>query len=96
MSTISLEEVNKLAQLCHLQLSDDAAVRMQQELDTILGFVAQLDDADLDGLEPTYQTTGLTNVTRDDEVIDYGVTPEELLKNAPATQDGSLKVRRVL
>jgi aspartyl-tRNA(Asn)/glutamyl-tRNA(Gln) amidotransferase subunit C len=96
MSTISLEEVYKLAQLCHLQLSDDVAARMQQELDTILGFVAQLDDADLDDLEPTYQTTGLTNITRDDEVIDYGVTPEELLKNAPATQDGSLKVRRVL
>jgi aspartyl-tRNA(Asn)/glutamyl-tRNA(Gln) amidotransferase subunit C len=96
MSTITLEEVYKLARLCNLQLSENQATKMQGELDAILGMVNQLNDAKLDGLEPTYQTTGLRNVGREDEVIDYGVSPDALLQLAPDSQEGSLKVKRVL
>lgn len=96
MSTITLEEVYKLARLANIDLDEAAAERMQHELSEILSFVQQLDAAGTAGLEPTYQVTGLMNVVRDDAVIDYGVSPQELLKNAPASRDGSIEVERVL
>ncbi len=96
MSSISLDDVKKLAVLSALSLSDEAAEALRKELGEILGFVEQLDEVDTAGLSPTYQVTGLENVMREDEVIDYGVSQAELLKNAPDSQDGSLKVKRVL
>lgn len=96
MPQITLKEVHALARLAKISLSEEDAKRMQQEIGTILEFVTQLNQVDTKDAEPTYQVTGLMNVTRPDELIDYGVTPETLLQNAPAQQDGSLKVKRVL
>lgn len=96
MSSITLDDVKKLALLSAISLSDDEAVIMRDELETILGYVEQLDEVDTTGLEPTYQVTGLENVMRDDQVMDYGVSPDDLLANAPDQQDGAIKVRRVL
>jgi aspartyl-tRNA(Asn)/glutamyl-tRNA(Gln) amidotransferase subunit C len=58
--------------------------------------VEQLQNVDVSKLEPTAQVTGLVNVTRPDEEKDYGTTPAELLKNAPATESGHIKVKRML
>jgi aspartyl/glutamyl-tRNA(Asn/Gln) amidotransferase C subunit len=58
--------------------------------------VEKLNEVDVDGLEPTYQVTGLTNVTRPDEIKDYQAKPEDLLKNAPAVANNQFKVKRVL
>lgn len=96
MTTISLDNVKKLASLSALQVSDEEVVRLQSELQNILKFVEQLDAVDTTGVEPTYQVTGLQNVWRDDEIIDYGLSREQLLKNAPDEQDGQIKVKRVL
>lgn len=96
MAKLSREDVLKLARLARLKLSDAEIERFQNEISAILGYVEQLQNADLSGLEPTYQVTGLKDVTRPDVVKDYGVSPEELLKNAPATEDGHIKVKRML
>jgi aspartyl-tRNA(Asn)/glutamyl-tRNA(Gln) amidotransferase subunit C len=96
MSTISVNDVQKLAQLSALSLSDDEVASLANELTNILGYVEQLNDVDTDGVEPTYQVTGLHTVTRPDEIIDYGVSQQDLLKNAPDVQDGQMKVPRVL
>lgn len=96
MTTISLESIRKLASLSALTVSDDEALRLQDELQHILAFVEQLNSVDTAGVEPTYQVTGLENVWRDDEIIDYGLDREALLKNTPDKQDGQIKVKRVL
>lgn len=96
MAKLTREDVLKLARLARLQLSDEEVERFQKEIGAILGYVEQLQKADLKGVEPTSQVTGLKNVTRTDEIKDYGVSPEELLKNAPATESGYIKVKRVL
>lgn len=96
MTTISLSDVKKLATLSALYLSDDEAVKLQAELQNILKFVEQLDSVDTTGIEPTYQVTGLENVWRADELIEYGLNRKALLKNAPNQQDGQIKVKRVL
>ena len=96
MTNISVNDVQKLAQLSALSLTEDEVVSLANELTNILGYVEQLSEIDTEGVEPTYQVTGLHTVTRKDEIIDYGVSQEELLKNAPDVQDAQMKVPRVL
>lgn len=96
MATISLDDVKYVAALAKIALSNDEAAKLQKELDAILGYVKQLDSVDTSGFSPTYQVTGLTNVMRPDELIDYDVSQAELLKNAPAQQAGQIKVPKVL
>lgn len=96
MTTISLDDVKKLATLSALRVTDEEAKTLQAELQNILKFVEQLDSVDTNGVEPTYQVTGLENVWREDEIIDYGLSRDDLLRNAPNKQDGQIKVKRVL
>ena len=96
MSKLSRDQVLKLAHLSRLKLSDEEIERFSQELSEILTYVEMLDKADTQGLEPTYQVTGLKNVMRDDEVIDYQAKPQNLLAGAPAIEKNQFKVKRVI
>jgi len=96
MTKITTDDVLYVARLSKIALSEDEAAKFTKELDAILGYVKQLDAVDTTGLQPTYQVTGLTNATRADEIIDYGVTRADLLKNAPRTRDGYIEVPKVL
>lgn len=96
MSKLTREDVLKLAQLARLELSDDEIEDYKKELSEILEYVEQLQAVDVKGLKPTNQVTGLTNVTRDDEIRDYGYKAADLLKNVPAVQDNQIKAKRIL
>ncbi len=96
MAKLTREDILKLAQLARLDLSDDEVKEYSTELTAILDYVEQLSSVDVAGLEPTHQVSGLTNVTREDEVKDYGYTPADLLKGVPEVKDDQIKVKRVL
>jgi aspartyl-tRNA(Asn)/glutamyl-tRNA(Gln) amidotransferase subunit C len=96
MVKISQEEILKLANLAQLKLSKEELIEFSSELSTILDYVSHLDKVDVEGLEPTYQVTGLKNVTRDDVKIDYEVDKELLMSNLPDSQDGQIKVKRMI
>lgn len=96
MSKLTRDDVLKLALLSRLRLSDEEIEKFQVELSEILEYVEILDKVDVSGLDPTYQVTGLSNVTRNDEIKEYQAKPVDLLKNAPALQDGQFKVKKVL
>ncbi len=96
MAKLSVSDVLKLARLSKIQLNEHELVEFADELSKILDYADQLAGVDVGGLTPTAQVTGLTNVTRPDELIDYGTTPEELLKNAPGVENNQIKVKRVL
>lgn len=96
MSTITRDEVRRIAALAKIAITDDEAQKFTKELDAILEYVRQLDAVDVTGLQPTYQVTGLKNVTRQDELIDYGATRDDLLKNVPKKRDGYIEVPKVL
>jgi aspartyl-tRNA(Asn)/glutamyl-tRNA(Gln) amidotransferase subunit C len=96
MAKLNREDVLKLARLARLDLSDEEVEAFRGELSEILQYVEQLQKVDVKGLKPTNQVTGLTNVTRPDEIKDYGYKVAELLKNVPATQDDQIKVKRML
>jgi aspartyl-tRNA(Asn)/glutamyl-tRNA(Gln) amidotransferase subunit C len=97
MSTITVDDVKYVASLAKIAITNEEAAKFTGELDAILGYVRQLDAVDTTGLEPTYQVTGLKNVTRPDTIVDYGnVTRDDLLKNAPRQKDGYIEVPKVL
>ncbi|MBA3757801.1 Asp-tRNA(Asn)/Glu-tRNA(Gln) amidotransferase subunit GatC [Candidatus Saccharibacteria bacterium] len=96
MSRLSRDDVLKLARLSRLKLSDDEVERFQSELSNILDYVETLQSVETDNLEPTSQVTGLTNVMRKDELIDYQASTDALLENAPEIQDHQIKVKRIL
>ena len=96
MSKLTREDVLKLAQLARLDLSDEEVDEFSTELSDILQYVEQLSSVDVTGLKPTNQVTGLTNVTRKDEIKDYGYKAADLLKNVPAVRDNQIKAKRML
>jgi aspartyl-tRNA(Asn)/glutamyl-tRNA(Gln) amidotransferase subunit C len=96
MTELTRDDVLKLARLARLDLTDEEVEAFRKEMSDILKYVAQLDQADVAGLEPTSQVTGLKNVMREDTVRDYGMSPEELLRLVPNKQDGQIKVNRMI
>lgn len=96
MTQISRDDVLHLAQLSNLQLADDEVAGLQEDLGNILGYVEQLGELDTTGVEPTYQVTDLENVWRDDSIINYNVSREELLARAPEQDKQQIKVPKVL
>ena len=96
MADLTREDVLKLARLARLTITDEEVETYRTELSEILKYVEQLQTADVDGLEPTSQVTGLKNIMREDKVVDYGVTPDDLLRLAPKKQDRHVKVKRMI
>lgn len=96
MAKLTRDDVLKLAQLARLDLSQDEVEEFRAELSEILQYVEQLQDVDADGLKPTNQVTGLTNVSRADEIRDYGYEVADLLKNVPEVKANQIKVKRML
>ncbi len=96
MTKLSRDDVLKLARLARLELTDAEIEEYRTELSNILQYVQQIQKVDVTGLEPTTQVTGLKNVMREDEVTDYGASPDELLRLAPGKQDRLVKVKRMI
>ncbi len=96
MADLSRQDVIKLARLSRLKLTDEEVEAFQKELSAILEYVEMLESVDTKGLKPTYQVTGLKNVMRKDELIDYEATPADLLKNLPARQGDYIKTKRMI
>lgn len=96
MSTITNDDVRHLAQLSSLQMSDAEVESLRADIEKIINYINQLDELDTDGVEPTYQVTGLQNVWRDDEIIDGSVSRQQLLALAAEQSDNCVKVPKVL
>jgi aspartyl/glutamyl-tRNA(asn/gln) amidotransferase, C subunit len=96
MSTITNDDVRHLAQLSSLQMSDAEVESLRADIEKIINYINQLDKLDTDGVEPTYQVTGLQNVWRDDEIIDSSVSRRQLLALAAEQSDNCVKVPKVL
>ena len=96
MSTITNDDVRHLAQLSGLQMSDAEIESLRADIEKIINYIKQLDELDTDGVEPTYQVTGLQNVWRDDEIIDSSVSRRQLLALAAEQSDNCVKVPKVL
>ena len=92
----SASDSQYLAGLSGLALSDAETQALGTDIDNIITYITMLAELDVADVEPTYQVTDLENVWRKDEVIDGGVTREQLLSLAPETLENQVKVPQVL
>ena len=87
--------VKRVARLARIAVSDDEAEALKAELNTILGFVEQLNEVDVTGVEPMTSVTPMLMKKREDVVTDGG-DPEAILKNAPAREGDYFVVPKVV
>lgn len=95
MVNFSKSDIDHLANLSGLSLSDEESEELGQDLQNIIERVRQLDNLDTSDVEPTYQTTGLSNVWRED-VIKQDIDKSALLELSPEARDDQIKVPKVL
>jgi len=92
---ISREEVQHVARLARLHLTDDELERMREQLDAILAYIDKLRQLDVDGVEPTSHAVPLMDVMRDD-ALGPCLTQDEALANAPDRADEFFRVPRII
>lgn len=92
---ISREEVQKIAKLAKLRLTEAEVSLYQGQLGKILDAVNELSRLDTSGVPPTTSVLGLSNVLRPDEPEPFAAV-EKLLENAPEREGPYFKVRKVI
>jgi aspartyl-tRNA(Asn)/glutamyl-tRNA(Gln) amidotransferase subunit C len=92
---ISREDVQHVARLARLELSEPELVRMQDELSHILAYIDKLRSVDTTGVEPTSHAVPLTNVMREDEPRP-SLPRAEMLANAPEAAGDFFRVPRII
>jgi len=95
MAHITREDVEHVAHLARLHLTDEEIDRMQTQLSNILDAIETLQQVDTSQVGPTASVIQLENVMRDDEVRP-GLTRDAALANAPLRDDPFLRVPTVL
>jgi aspartyl-tRNA(Asn)/glutamyl-tRNA(Gln) amidotransferase subunit C len=92
---ISRGEVEHVARLARLALSDADIDALTGEMDAILAYVDQLNGLDTAGITPTAHAVPMANAFRSDEVVP-SFTPERAQSNAPAPDPSGFRVPRVI
>ena len=95
MAAINRDDVAHLAQLAHIEMSDDELDRMAKELAVIVDSVKSVSEAAGADVPATSHPIPLTNVMRED-VVGHVLTVEEALSGAPDSTDGRFKVPAIL
>ncbi len=103
MTKISKSEVEKIAELSKIHLTDNEKEKYSNELSSVLGYVEKLQKIKTDNVEETSQVTGLTNIYREDKVSniwkadkDVKKNTKELLSNAKEKKGDYIKVKQML
>jgi len=93
--SVDYKTVKRVAHLARIAVSDDEAEALKGELNTILGFVEQLNEVDVAGVEPMTSVTPMTMKKRADAVTDGGIV-EDIMGNVPASEDSYFLVPKVI
>ena len=93
--SVDLKTVKRVAHLARIALNEDEAERMMGELNGILGFVEQLSEVDVSGVEPMTSVTPMAMKKREDLVTDGGKA-DDIVANAPETDRNFFLVPKVV
>jgi aspartyl-tRNA(Asn)/glutamyl-tRNA(Gln) amidotransferase subunit C len=93
--SVDTATVKRVARLARIAVSEEDAERMTGELNTILGFVEQLNEVDVSGVEPMTSVTPMAMKKRQDAVTDGGKAAD-IVANAPATDENFFLVPKVM
>lgn len=93
--SVDAATVKRIGRLARIRIEESEVETYQSELNTILGFVEQLSEVDVTGVEPMTSVTPMTLRQREDKVTDGGY-PEQIVANAPLSQDNFFMVPKVV
>jgi aspartyl-tRNA(Asn)/glutamyl-tRNA(Gln) amidotransferase subunit C len=93
--SVDIATVKRVAHLARIAVSEEDAERMTGELNTILGFVEQLNEVDVTGVEPMTSVIPMEMKERQDAVTD-GNKAADIVANAPATDQNFFLVPKVV
>jgi aspartyl-tRNA(Asn)/glutamyl-tRNA(Gln) amidotransferase subunit C len=92
---LDLKTVEHVALLARLGLTDEEKATLQDQLSSVLDHISVLEEVDTDAIPPTAQVIELQNILRED-VAGAALSLEDVLKNAPRTENDFIKVNAVL
>lgn len=93
--SIDKDTAARVAKLARIRVSEDALPALAEEFNTILGFIEQLNEVDIEGVEPMTSVTPQRLKRREDVVTDGGIQ-EQVLANAPDSREGFFAVPKVV
>ena len=93
--SIDIETARKVAHLARIKVAEERLPALAAEFNTILGFIEQLNEVDVTGIEPMTSVTPMRLKRRVDEVTDGGYQ-DKILKNAPDAREGFFAVPKVV
>jgi aspartyl-tRNA(Asn)/glutamyl-tRNA(Gln) amidotransferase subunit C len=93
--SVDVATVTRVAKLARLAVTEDEVIKMTGELNGILGFVEQLGEVDVKGVEPMTSVTPMAMKKREDMVTD-GNMADRIVANAPATDENFFLVPKVV
>jgi len=93
--SVDLATVKRVAHLARIAVPEADLPKLQSELNAILGFVEQLDELDVAGIEPMTSVTPMAMIQREDAVTD-GEIADAIVANAPASDDNYFMVPKVI
>jgi aspartyl-tRNA(Asn)/glutamyl-tRNA(Gln) amidotransferase subunit C len=97
MAQLTKKQVLHVANISNLKLTDAEIKKLTPQLDKIIEFVGNLNEVDTNNVDPTSQTTGLTNVLREDVIkTEKGLTQDRALSGTDNTHNGLIKVPAIL
>ena len=93
--SVDTATVKRVAKLARIAVTDGEAEQLKGSLNAILGFVEQLNEVDIEGVEPMVSVVPIAMKKREDEVTDGGI-PDKVTGNAPASDDHFFVVPKVV
>ena len=91
---ITIKDVEHVAKLARLELTEEEKVKFSKQLGDILKYVEQMTKVDTTDVEPMSHAIPIVNVMREDKVVSEQ-TKEELMANAPSEEDGFFRVPKI-
>jgi aspartyl-tRNA(Asn)/glutamyl-tRNA(Gln) amidotransferase subunit C len=93
--SVDLATVKRVAHLARIAVPETELPKLQGELNAILGFVEQLNEVDVAGVEPMTSVMPMAMKQREDAVTDGGIA-DRIVANAPASEDDYFIVPKVV
>jgi aspartyl-tRNA(Asn)/glutamyl-tRNA(Gln) amidotransferase subunit C len=93
--SVDAATVRRIAHLARIAVTDAEIPHLQGELNAMLAFVEQLSEVDVDGVEPMTSVTPMEMKKRTD-VVNDGEIADQVVANAPATEDHFFLVPKVV
>ena len=93
--SVDTATVRRIAHLARIAVAEDEVEHLRGELNAMLAFVEQLSEVDVTGVEPMTSVTPMAMKKRDDVVTDGGIA-EQIVQNAPETDDNYFLVPKVI